>query len=553
MAEKRIRTPEGAEKYGGPIGSVIGARRGRTALARLRDLSPNQLTLFDKPDKVTPKSPPPKVDPKPAPKPKPEPKPEPEKRLAPAGGKFTSKITTPVTPEVMRVGDIIRTPHNNALYKIVDIDSRPGDSSYQVGFHNGTERIQIPMERGTALQEMEFMERGPNLATIEGLDERVPQIPATELRDGDAVVFNGPQHYVLTGVTTDDRGMIEAVFHNPETGEATTSWMHATDDIAVTSRFDTSDPVRAKAAFRANARREAFRATVEAKEARAAQADFDIRAEAATREELERVRTKNADDDRKKKPVVITNDVAGTAPAINEIFGSSLAPGVADARAKAVEAIQGQYGGLKLDKVTIYKDDNTWFNGGYSPVLTIEGKIYDPNGEPNRIDGSPDSVGSVKRRIGLDPEGKLVVENDWLAVRVKGTGFASAFYPAMEAWYKESGVDRVQIHAALDDGGYVWGKAGFDWNVKQFEKPDIGREALHMSQQSGIPEQDKLILRGISKMFLSEDPLDWPSPRELSTLQGSDGKLGRRLMRGTSWYGVKALNPPDTARHRRAE
>ena len=327
MAEKRIRTPEGAEKYGGPIGSVIGARRGRTALARLRDLSPNQLTLFDKPDKVTPKSPPPKVDPKPVPKPKPVSKPEPEKRLAPAGGKFTSKITTPVTPEAIRVGDIIRTPHNNALYKIVDIDSRPGDSSYQVGFHNGTERIQIPMERGTALQAMEFMERGPNLATIEA----------------------------------------------------------------------------------------------------------EAEAEAATREELERVRTKNADDDRKKKPVVITNDVAGTAPPISKIFGSSLAPEVADARAKAIEAIQGQYGGLKLDKVTIYKDDNTWFNGGYAPVLTIEGKIYDPNGKPNRIDGSPDSVGSVKRRIGLDPEGKLVVENDWLAVRVKGTGFASAFYPAMEA------------------------------------------------------------------------------------------------------------------------
>jgi hypothetical protein len=35
---------------------------------------------------------------------------------------------------------------------------------------------------------------------------------------------------------------------------------------------------------------------------------------------------------------------------------------------------------------------------------------------------------------------------------------------------------------------------------------------------------------------------EWPMPNELANLHGDDPELGRRIMRGSSWYGIYPLS-----------
>jgi hypothetical protein len=50
-----------------------------------------------------------------------------------------------------------------------------------------------------------------------------------------------------------------------------------------------------------------------------------------------------------------------------------------------------------------------------------------------------------------------------LAPSVRGQGFASEFNGYLERWYRASGVERIQVHANIDVGGYSWSAAGFDF------------------------------------------------------------------------------------------
>lgn len=146
------------------------------------------------------------------------------------------------------------------------------------------------------------------------------------------------------------------------------------------------------------------------------------------------------------------------------------------------------------------------------------------------------------------PNGDLVVRNIRTKLRAKyrGQGFSTAFSEASENYFRRSGVDRIELHAGLEDGGAVWAKAGFDWDTS------AGRFATSLRNISDridflLKDESRPLTAGDAaqltamKARLSGAAPGIPSPRELVMLTGDNPKLGDLLMRGASWHGMKML------------
>jgi GNAT superfamily N-acetyltransferase len=179
-----------------------------------------------------------------------------------------------------------------------------------------------------------------------------------------------------------------------------------------------------------------------------------------------------------------------------------------------------------------------WRSVGSSTEIVIEGEI---------LSGSGDLVGRSGRSFYRDHDGYLVVHNDglWLEVAARKRGFATAFYDELERYYRRSGVDVITIHAALDDGGYSWAQYGFDWDPRHIADSftNIRRRIDDLLRSSKVTTADKQLLKEVRGRVDHSDPgQEWPTPNELANLHGDDPKLGRKLMRGSSWYGIFPLS-----------
>jgi hypothetical protein len=138
---------------------------------------------------------------------------------------------------------------------------------------------------------------------------------------------------------------------------------------------------------------------------------------------------------------------------------SRLAPPLSDFQAlqdagrdRFASYVDGVYGGARLRaKVTDYYVHVDPRSGGFS----FEGEIYK----------GKKKVGRFRREGGMDRNGKLVARHDYLSIdpNVRGSGFAEQFNRNLIDWYKRSGVDRVELSANIDVGGYAWARAGYEF------------------------------------------------------------------------------------------
>jgi GNAT superfamily N-acetyltransferase len=169
--------------------------------------------------------------------------------------------------------------------------------------------------------------------------------------------------------------------------------------------------------------------------------------------------------------------------------------------------------------------------------VEIEGDIVDQQGS---------SVGGTLRRFSREND-FLLVDNELLFLhqRAQRQGFSAAFYSELETYYSRSGVDIIRVHAALDVGGYAWASYGFDWDPHHVTA-SFQNLRVRIAQLLGSTEftaRDKQILRETRDQLDELDPFgEWPAPVELASLAGDDRDLGRKLLLGTSWYGVYTLS-----------
>lgn len=138
----------------------------------------------------------------------------------------------------------------------------------------------------------------------------------------------------------------------------------------------------------------------------------------------------------------------------------------------------------------------------------------------------------------------------------RGKGFSSAFSAHSEEMYRQSGITRINLTAGLDDGGYVWAKAGYQLDADFYRtNPTMFKMEMRELQRS-IAEEAAFyytdegvagVLSAWESMIdevLDEGPdaLDMLDLSQLANLFNKDGRpIGRSILGGTSWRGVKSL------------
>lgn len=196
--------------------------------------------------------------------------------------------------------------------------------------------------------------------------------------------------------------------------------------------------------------------------------------------------------------------------------------------------LEGMYGGLELRNVKTTARDNT------ATSMKFTGDAY--LGE--------EKVGLVTRSMSYDAAGNLKVHNDYLTLnggqppgKGKRKGFASNLYPAFESWYRRSGVTYIDIDATLEDGAYTWALAGFTWRPQHPNPENIVHSMRNAANDPDMPAVDQQRLIAMADKFVGGFAnTTWPHPRDIATFTDSNGKgWGRSILRQQGWSGVKIL------------
>jgi hypothetical protein len=182
--------------------------------------------------------------------------------------------------------------------------------------------------------------------------------------------------------------------------------------------------------------------------------------------------------------------------------------------------------------------------------VKVSGVITDYNGNP---------VGNFERRFFKDDDGRLMVEHELLELddSVQGAGFATEFNANAEDYYVSHGIEAIRVHAGLDQGGYTWASAGFDfdprpWSLKQSKANITGRIDDYLSDTS--PDRAPLTPAQRERLTSLRDRLeskdhtdpDFPTPFEIASFgrtSGAETWPGSEIMTGSNWYGEKPLTP----------
>lgn len=157
-------------------------------------------------------------------------------------------------------------------------------------------------------------------------------------------------------------------------------------------------------------------------------------------------------------------------------------------------------------------------------------------------------AGMISRYFHRDGDGRLMVTNGIMALddEHQDRGFASAFAPLLENYYRRSGVDRIEVFASMENGGYTWATQDFRWDPSKIDKSIenvVQRlNTVHASAKSK-PQRDALsamIARLVDENGNVRAFNTLPKPLEIASMATRDAPgLGKTVMVGSKWYGRK--------------
>lgn len=190
-------------------------------------------------------------------------------------------------------------------------------------------------------------------------------------------------------------------------------------------------------------------------------------------------------------------------------------------------------------------------------------------------DADDDRIGHVIRQYQRETDGTLVAQHAYLTLNktVRGQGFATAFNGHLEDWYRDSGVDRIELLANIDVGGYTWGRDGYDFAHESAAVTVIGRLEDQLGIYEGMAEMIQLdidagdgnigaltaeLARVNDQISTGEaiveaaqthtfGELGYPTAYEISQAgrwpgaTRTDVWIGKAAMLGSKWSGVKPL------------
>lgn len=166
------------------------------------------------------------------------------------------------------------------------------------------------------------------------------------------------------------------------------------------------------------------------------------------------------------------------------------------------------------------------------------------------------NLGSADRTLRQDTfNGKWVVTNTWLTIDgpFQGQGIGTEYTQQWEDYWIAHGVHKMQVHAALDVGGYAWARAGYTWPEDEDayfgESQETASEWLDYIIWNGDEyDADDFVIEEAKKMLAqvkaATSNKDLPTPFEISELgreEGDEEWIGKAALMGSDWYGEKIL------------
>lgn len=168
-----------------------------------------------------------------------------------------------------------------------------------------------------------------------------------------------------------------------------------------------------------------------------------------------------------------------------------------------------------------YSTDFRPGDDGYASFdIEFDGVILDKNGE---------QVGRSVIEINVDDYGERRAYIHLLAFHpsAQGGGFGKRYMAHAEDVLFAVGADYIELEAALTVGGYFWARAGYDFkNVRMLpDLKDLVSQEWKLRYNEDMP-----------KKILDNIEHSW----DIAALRGPNGdKLGKELMLGTHWHGIK--------------
>jgi hypothetical protein len=173
--------------------------------------------------------------------------------------------------------------------------------------------------------------------------------------------------------------------------------------------------------------------------------------------------------------------------------------------------------------------------------------------EADILDGDGNRVGSMVRTVRLNQDGEIRVVHSFVEIpkaENKNTGFSTQFSAASEEFYQRLGVSEIALDSAWD-GSYVWAKAGYDFNFKDYSKrtaigaiPENLSDALEIALNAGRMQDAQKLDDLLARFDLDADDPNFPTPSEIANLISEDSGMSswaRKLLTDTEWHGLKRL------------
>ncbi|NUS43490.1 MAG: GNAT family N-acetyltransferase [Mycobacteriaceae bacterium] len=204
--------------------------------------------------------------------------------------------------------------------------------------------------------------------------------------------------------------------------------------------------------------------------------------------------------------------------------------------ARLAARLEGQYGGYRLGEIVGEYDLPGLDSPDSANGFTLKGTLFD--------DAAGVDIGMLSAQMFLDGEGRTAVyfEGIYFDADHRGTGAGVRLVRAVEDMLRANGIHRVELQAGDADGGLFWALMDYRW----FEPRWAGDEPLVRAAIAEVRARssraDRRLLDDMAAR-LSLPAAERATPRDIVRLRGDNGRLGREVMEGMSWSGVKVLNP----------
>lgn len=169
---------------------------------------------------------------------------------------------------------------------------------------------------------------------------------------------------------------------------------------------------------------------------------------------------------------------------------------------------------------------------------TVYGNVFDQMGN---------EVGEVQRTFEENGRGGYDVKHDLLQVHERKTGFGTDFTRKSEEVYRDLGIDRIDVHAALSNGGQTWAKAGFQF--KPGSNVVLNRSRIEAGIDYAIENDDPETAEKLAhylegkdserdRIYVPADTLDtdFGTAQDVVRIPTSDGDS---ILAGSEWHGEK--------------